>query len=246
MCQQRLGCQNVKAGPSQRKPPHYFAPRFSASQTGFFEVKASNHSGNPSHPSLFPPPERPLMRKSEYASHRGVGPSAITRALKEGRLVTKTVNGKELIDVVASDAVWQATTRARIDSPGPAEPSVASAEGHDAMRAARLRREQADASLRELALERERGTLIARRDVKADLTDAVAVILSAWDSLPDRLSPLLVGLEDQAQIRAVLRDEIEQLQHRVAEALTAVGDAHHHETETHEPPPGTATAASAP
>jgi hypothetical protein len=178
------------------------------------------------------------MRKSEYASHRGVGPSAITRALKEGRLVTKLVNGKELIDVVASDAVWQATTRARIDSPGPASPLVASAEGHDEMRAARLRREQADASLRELALERERGALIARRDVKADLTNAVAVILSAWDSLPDRLSPLLVGLEDQAQIRAVLRDEIEQLQHRVAEALASVGDAYH-ETTTDEPPPGT-------
>lgn len=192
------------------------------------------------------PSERRLISKSDYAKHRNCSKAAISRAVRSGRISTVTAGTRELIDPKIADAQWEATTRARVDAPGPLAPLAPSTEVRDDLRAARLRRERADASMRELALERERGRLIARRDVKADLTDAVAVILSAWDSFPDRLSPLLVGIEDQAQIRAVLRDEIEQLQHRVAEALTAVGDAHHHETTTNEPPPETAAPAPAP
>lgn len=54
------------------------------------------------------------------------------------------------------------------------------------------------------------GQLIRRSAVERAMTDAAAVILNAAETLPDRAAPLLVGIDDQARIRAMLRDEMEQ------------------------------------
>ncbi|MFE8034374.1 helix-turn-helix domain-containing protein [Thiohalocapsa marina] len=54
------------------------------------------------------------------------------------------------------------------------------------------------------------GQLIRRSAVERAMTDATAVILNAAETLPDRVAPLLVNIDDQARIRALLRDEVEQ------------------------------------
>ena len=70
------------------------------------------------------------------------------------------------------------------------------------------------------------GTLIRRADVRKDVTDATAIILGAWENLPDRVAPLLTDISDQARIRALLRDEIERLGHEVAAQLQQVDRQH--------------------
>jgi len=87
-----------------------------------------------------------------------------------------------------------------------------------------LRKLQAEADRAQMDRDVQRGRLVARDAVRKDLTDASAIILGAWETFPDRVAPVLVGIEDQARIRAVLRDEIEQVNQRVAEELAAVGD----------------------
>lgn len=66
------------------------------------------------------------------------------------------------------------------------------------------------------------GETIPRAAVRADLETAVGGILNAFEGLPDRLAPVLVGMRDQAAVRAVLRDEIELTLARIADTLGAV------------------------
>lgn len=94
-------------------------------------------------------------------------------------------------------------------------------------RFAQMLKEEAVARQKQREDDLAAGRVIRRADVQKDLTDAVAVILGAWENVPDRLAPLLVGIDDQTRIRALLRDEIERLGHEVAAQLAQVGDAHH-------------------
>lgn len=59
-----------------------------------------------------PAASQTLVSKSAYARMRGCAPSAITKALNEGRI--SAVGGK--IDPAKADADWQRNTRARGDS----------------------------------------------------------------------------------------------------------------------------------
>jgi hypothetical protein len=91
-------------------------------------------------------------------------------------------------------------------------------------RIAQMLKEEAIARQKQREDELLAGSVIRRADVRRDLTDATAVILSAWDNLPDRVAPLLVDLSDQAHIRALLREEIERIGYEVADALKHVGE----------------------
>lgn len=68
------------------------------------------------------------------------------------------------------------------------------------------------------------GQLIRRSAVERAMTDASAVILNAAETLPDRAAPLLVGIDDQARIRAMLRDEMEQFLATVSTQLALVAE----------------------
>ena len=179
-------------------------------------------------PPLLEPSDRPLMSKSEYARWRGCSNSAITRAKKENRISIVVVNGKELVDQRASDLLWSGLTRPKADAPRP--PSTADTDASADLdlgeaadyHSSKARIARADAELRELQLSRERGVVIARADVRKDLTDAAAIILAAMQGIPDRLAPLLVNQSDQARIRAIIADEIEQTLARISDALAGV------------------------
>ena len=172
------------------------------------------------------PPGRRIGTKSEYARHRGCAPSAITRAITDRRIPVLVIDGRAMIDFAQADAAWAVSSRPRSDSPGPSAPRGPRPDTEpadlDALAAARLSREQHAAELLGIRVCRARGELVARTDVQRDILDAAAIILGAWETLPDRLAPTMVGIDDQASIRAILRDEIEQLQQQISEQLESI------------------------
>ena len=89
-----------------------------------------------------------------------------------------------------------------------------------------LRKLQAEADRAEMDRDIRKGQLVRRADVRKDVTDATAIILGAWENLPDRVAPLLTDISDQARIRALLRDEIERLGHEVAAQLQQIDRQH--------------------
>jgi hypothetical protein len=69
------------------------------------------------------------------------------------------------------------------------------------------------------------GQLLRRTAVERAMIDACAVIINAAETVPDRVAPLLVGVDDMARIRAVLRDEIEQFIGKASAELARVAES---------------------
>ena len=92
-------------------------------------------------------------------------------------------------------------------------------------RRAQMLEREAIARMKEREDQEAAGQVLRRAAVERAATDAVAVILNAAETIPDRLAPLLVGIEDQARIRALLRDEIEQFLARASAELERVAEA---------------------
>ena len=84
------------------------------------------------------------------------------------------------------------------------------------------RKLKADADRSELETALAQGLAVLKADVQRDIMDAAGIILGAWETLPDRLAPVMVGIDDQARIRAILRDEIEQLQQQISDQLNGI------------------------
>lgn len=105
--------------------------------------------------------------KAAYARHRGVGKSAVSNWLREGKLVAPAVlpDGRvdfALADQMLAEALNPATSR----KPGGLAALGGGATVHD-LNAARSRKEQARAELAEMELARQRGELVDRASVDA-------------------------------------------------------------------------------
>ncbi|MFE8034567.1 hypothetical protein [Thiohalocapsa marina] len=175
--------------------------------------------------SLLPPPDRPLLTKSQYARHRGVSPAAITRAIKEKRVVTAKVGKRELIDQKASDALWAAIARPRADSPGPVAGALdADASAPDsaaavslALKRATLRLQEAKAEAANIEIDKQAGLLVERVTVEYLLRDLGEAVRSRVENLPGQLAPVLVGI---AGDESALYLEIERHTYAVLEDLS--------------------------
>lgn len=160
----------------------------------------------------------------------------ITRLKQAGRLV---MSGR-LVDVEASIARIQATRGDRFDVSAraesarvakPAEPAANDADlgplDLDAIgrrtRIAQMLEKEASARLKAREDQESAGELVRRSAVQKLLADAATVILSAGETLPDRVAPLLVMVADQAKIRAVLADEMERFFAQVSSELRRSG-----------------------
>jgi hypothetical protein len=91
-------------------------------------------------------------------------------------------------------------------------------------RVAQMLKEEAIARQKQREDDELAGRLIRRDAVKKDTADACAIIAGAWENLPDRMAPVLVGQTDQERIRALLRDEVDAMAREVAEQLGAIGE----------------------
>lgn len=159
------------------------------------------------------------VTKSEYAKLRGCAPSAVTRAIKEGRITTVQVGGRELIEVAVADIQWQANTRARVDSSSaavlasmPPQIIVANEVGQPATsyEEARRRRETAEANLAEMKQAEMQGTLIRADAVRSAWAAKITGARDALLQIPSRIAPVLAAETDLVRVTALLEAELRQ------------------------------------
>jgi hypothetical protein len=156
-----------------------------------------------------------LLKMAEYARRRGVSRSAVSKAVRAGRI--SLIDGR--IDPAVADIQWQRNTdpqqalratRGRMPRavapplPGPAS----GAAPDDGFGDARARREQALAELAELELAERRRELVRVEHVRHALAGKIMGVRDALDTLADRLAPLLAAEADSAKVYALLREEV--------------------------------------
>lgn len=186
--------------------------------------------------------------QTQFAARIGVNKSRITRLKQAGRLV---MSDGGMVEVEGSLARLDATrgdrydlsdiyAAARAETPASALPAPDTAiaatvpvpavldldEIGRRTRHAQMLEREAVARIRDRE-DREHARLVMRRGavVKA-ATDAIGILLNAAETLPDRVAPLLLNVNDSARVRAILRDEMEQLLQIASDRLNAIaGDA---------------------
>lgn len=154
------------------------------------------------------------MTQAEYAAHRGVQRSYITRLKQEGRLVM-TPDGR--VDVAASDTRIGATAdpnrddvasrhqAARTGSSGTAPAADGVGNSYQAARAVKERFLALEAKR---AYEEAMGLLRDGREVEAVVATAMTELRQRLESLASTTAPELAAMTDEGRVRAYLRDEI--------------------------------------
>jgi len=152
-----------------------------------------------------------LMSQADYARHRNVNRSHISRLAKRGILVMR---GK-LVDVAASDAVLDdkpvdqvlpdahaaAPSRPAADAGGPVAQPGNFAQARTAEMVFRAR-------LRKLEFETKSGRFLSSDEVKVKWYTLVRQIRDKLLAIPAKLAPQLAALSDPAEIRDLLDAEI--------------------------------------
>lgn len=149
-----------------------------------------------------------LLTKSEYARQRGVNPSAVTKAINEGRITIVSVNGRELIDPVAADAQWAANSRRRVGSGPAVQPRHQAAE--PAHLDPRRVREDAEAQIAMLRLGELRGELIRVDAVRLVLSARITELRERFLGIADRIAPELAALSEIDACHRLVDVEIRQ------------------------------------
>lgn len=162
---------------------------------------------------------------SEYAALRKVSPAAVSKAVKEGRLlksVRRAPNGRvEKIDVIIANQEWDKNTDAskvRYRDRQPIEPppaSTAPAENLElplpdvpSSRDARYNHELYKSKLARLEYEQKSGKLVDADAVKNEAFKLARGLRDALMNIPDRLATELTGMTDPHAIHQRLSDEI--------------------------------------
>lgn len=145
-----------------------------------------------------------LMSQRAYARHRGVTHRAVQKALASGR-ITATPDGR--IDSALADALWDANTR----------PSVnASQRGIADYAEARALREHYRAELARLEYEQRSGKLVDASAVQAAAFGEARRARDLLLTMPDRVAPIIVGLDDAAEVHRIIAAEVERALHELS------------------------------
>lgn len=184
------------------------------------------------------PATKQLLRKVDYAKHRGVNPSTVTRWIESGRLV---LDGKR-VDVVASDAMLAAVldparggpggspkNRKALNNPGAekaaggvvseAPPATEKHEGRPRDPNSPTSRFQEHRSTREefaamdarLRYMERAGALVSLEAYEAAIRQAMAPIVAAIDSLAPQIAQAVVGLTEIRAVEAAIEKEVETI-----------------------------------
>ena len=163
-----------------------------------------------------------LMTQAEYARHRNVNRSHISRLAQRGILVMR---GK-LVDVAASDAVLDdkpvdveprqptpASPSRSISEPGQTGSSFAQAKTVEMVYRARLRKLEFEA--------RER-RLIDAEEVRKAIAGAGRGVRDGLLGLPDRVAAILAAESDAKKVHATLKTELVRELEALADAIDAI------------------------
>jgi hypothetical protein len=171
-----------------------------------------------------------LVSLREYARRRGCAPSAVHKAIQEGRITP--INGK--IDPVVADIQWAANTRARGDSAAAgSDKPVSQGQGSGSTRKtpqtadagpdagpdygqARARREQAEAERSELELARELEQVIEAKPSASGVFTAFRALRDQLMVQPRKMAPKLASMTDPVEIRVLLEQAQRDVLHQVA------------------------------
>lgn len=146
----------------------------------------------------------------------------------------KALNEVALVDAVATSAPADSSSANAEPKGGnppaapdfslapPAQP-VAPVMG--AMAEASLRKEQAEARLKELRLEEEEGRLIDIGTVGQELSRLVRECRDNMLGMASRLAPRVASISDERQVHLLMTEEIEQCLHEVASELEKYAEA---------------------
>lgn len=167
------------------------------------------------------------VTKADMARRLGVTPSAISKAVTAGRL---TVDADGLIDPVAGAAQWavnrQRRRRRSRDAPevegGAAPPAAAGGEGSDYW-THKARREKAEATLAELRLAEQAGTLVLREAINRTLFLAARVMRDQMLAIAPRLAASLGPVTDPKLIELRIADEVRVALRAFAQQLRTGG-----------------------
>ena len=161
-----------------------------------------------------------------YARHRGCSPSAVTRAIKDGRIakaVRRDKKGHPKIDPIAADREWAAHTDPARGFP--TRPSQADVDGRNASNSeaevvpgeelpsfeeSRAKREAFSANLKELEYQKAAGKLVWAHEVRASSFKTARMVRDAILVIPSRVSPILAAMDDPFEIREKLTAELTQ------------------------------------
>lgn len=164
-----------------------------------------------------------------YYRRKNWNPSYGHRVKVQGRLVPVIVNGREMIDIEASDARFEATK-----DPGKTymyEVNAAQRETHRGPEApqqrqppppsedtgvsksitymqAKTAREVYEAKMAQLEYEEKTRKLFPADEAKSHLAGKIAAMREAFLQIPSRLVPVLSAETDPAKIHTMLEDEI--------------------------------------
>jgi len=153
-----------------------------------------------------------LVTKAEAARALNIGPSAITRAIKEGRVKTKmSVTGKEMIELEGLREHWALTTQTRINGGKVADQSPTDKSIPD-YNESRARTEFLKAELLELERAEKEKELVSAREIALKWGEVVAIARTkilgvpskAKQRIPDFPQDAFVILEDI--VREALED----------------------------------------
>lgn len=187
-----------------------------------------------------------------YYRRKGWNPGYGHKVKTLGRLVTVVVNGKELVDVEASDAKYAATVdpakghmaavneqqraahRGAAKPPAPPrtgaqfndrQPGLGDASKNATYMQAKTAREVYEAKNSQLEYEERTSKLIRVDAVKTELSIAMATAREALLQIPSRLAPLLAAETDPAAVQTALHGEIHRALAQLAGASERLGQA---------------------
>ena len=136
------------------------------------------------------------LSQADFARHIGVGRSYVTALKKSGRLVLDDV-GKVLV-APSMEAIAKsngAPERAAVVVPTYSD--------------AKIRKEEAEAGLKEIELAKQQEILMVADDIRKCLSEYATTLRTRLERLPDRLAPQLAATCDEQQVRAMLTDAVE-------------------------------------
>lgn len=177
------------------------------------------------------------VTKSELARKLGVSPSAVGKAIRQGRIAAAVVempDGRELLDEGKAVELWgKNTLQKAVTADGvPRQPTLPRAKSSERvsevvnerqLRAyieslpedaipdlndSRARREHYQAEVAKLAALQGRGELVVGMEVERKAFELARAVRDQMAGIPDRVSGMLAACSDARKVHQLLSDEI--------------------------------------
>lgn len=148
------------------------------------------------------------ISKAELARRLNVTPSAVSRAIREGRV---EAGPDGLVDAAGATAQWLANRRRRPRMPAPtAGPPDQAAPAAADYWSAKAERELAEARMATMREAEMRGELVRRVEIERELAAKIIALREHLQSMADRLAALVAAETDILACRRLIRAEVDQ------------------------------------